>query len=273
MINQKKILFVGCGKMGVAIMQNLIQQGFEKSQFIVVKPSQNNIIPQIQHYSSYRDLAASYQADIVFFAFKPQMAKDILPDFISYKITNPNTIFISILAGTKIAFFEKYLGQGTKIIRLMPNLPTLINQGSFAYYCNNNITKPDINSLTKFLDAIGKNIVVAKESLIDVVTGISGSSPAYLFLFIKSLIDAGVSLGLDEDSATKLAKQAIYGSSRLALESDNNLDFLIKSVASKGGTTQAALDVLQSKDQFKNIIFEAVKSANNRAKELSQDEQ
>jgi pyrroline-5-carboxylate reductase len=268
-MNDKKILFIGCGKMGLAIIKNLLANGFEYQQFTVLKPSKKNQIVGIKQVSSYFELPKDYQADIIVFAFKPQIAKEVLFDFSQHKINHLQTIFVSILAGKKTEFFENILGQKTKIIRLMPNLPTLINEGIFGYFPNLNIKKSELKLLSKFLNAIGHNIAVEKEQLIDVITAVSGSGPAYLFLFIKSMIEAAVKLGLDKKSAEKLVEQTIYGGAKMALQSNNDLEELITSVASKGGTTEAALDVLHKNNQFKKIIFDAVKSANNRAIELS----
>jgi len=268
-MKDKQILFIGCGKMGSAMITNLLADDFSPEQFLVIKPSKNNLIPKIKYLPSYKNLPKNYQADIIIFVFKPQLAKEILSDFSQHKITNPKTIFISILAGKKIIFFEQILGKKAKIIRLMPNLPTLINQGIFGYYPNVNITKSDLGSLTQFFGAIGKNIEVEKEELIDVITAVSGSGPAYLFLFIQSLIEAAIDLGLDKKSANMLVKQAIYGSAKMALQSDQDLESLITSVASKGGTTEAALKVLYKNNQFKKIIFDAIKTANKKSINLA----
>jgi pyrroline-5-carboxylate reductase len=269
MTENKKILFIGCGKMGSAIIKNLLSNGFEYPQFTILKPSKKNLIIGVKYISSYRELPKNYQADIVVLAFKPQAAKEVLFDFAQCKITHSKTIFISILAGKKTEFFEEILGSKTKIIRLMPNLPTLINQGIFGYYPNLNVKKSELKSLSNFLNAIGENIIVQKEDLIDAVTAISGSGPAYLFLFIKLMIEAAMELGLDKKSAEKLVEQTIYGSAKMALQFDDDLEDLIESVASKGGTTEAALQILQENNQFKKIIFDAVKAANKRAIELS----
>ncbi len=269
MIKNKQILFVGCGKMGSAIIKNLLANGFEYPQFKILKPSKKNPIIGIKQVSSYSELSKGYQADIVVLAFKPQEAKEILYEFSRHKITNSKTIIVSILAGKKTQFFEDILGKKTKILRLMPNLPTLINQGIFGYYLNSNIKKSELKILSTFLNGIGQNIIVEKEELIDVITAISGSGPAYLFLFIKSMIEGAIKLGLDKKSAEKLVEQTIYGSAKVALQSEDDLEDLIKSVASKGGTTEAALEVLQKDSQFKKIIFDAIKASNKRAGELS----
>jgi pyrroline-5-carboxylate reductase len=268
-MKDKKILFIGCGKMGSAIVKNLLTNGFEYNQFTILKPSKINAITGVKYISSYQELALDYKADIVVFAFKPQVAKEVLEKFTKNKITNSNTVFISILAGKKTEFFSKILGNNPKIIRLMPNLPTLINQGIFGYYTKN-IDDTQINHLAKFLNGIGKNIATSDENLIDVITAISGSGPAYLFLFIQYMIDSAINLGLDKNSAEKLVEQTIYGSAKMTLLSDNNLENLIESIVSKGGTTSAALDILKKDNQFKEIISSAVNAAKKRATELSQ---
>jgi pyrroline-5-carboxylate reductase len=268
-MTDKKILFIGCGKMGSAIIRNLLANDFEYPQFTILKPSKKNLIVGVKYISSYQELPKNYQADIVVLAFKPQAAKEVLYEFAQHKIISSKTVIVSILAGKKTGFFEEILGEKTKIIRLMPNLPTLINQGIFGYYPNSHIKKSELKSLSNFLNAIGQNIAVEKEDLIDSVTAISGSGPAYLFLFIKLMIEAAIELGLDKKSAEKLVEQTIYGSAKMALLSNQDLEDLIESVASKGGTTEAALQVLQENNQFKKIIFDAVKAANKRAKELS----
>lgn len=265
----KKILFIGCGKMGSAVLKNLISNGFDENNFMVLKPSKKNLIKKIKYISSYSDLPKNYQADLVVFGFKPQVAKEILNDFVKAKITNQNTIFVSILAGKKTEFFEKILGKSAKIVRLMPNLPTLINEGISGYYLNQNIKKSEEKSLTKFLNGISKNIKVTDENLINSVTAISGSGPAYLFLFIKSMIESAKDLGLDAKSSEILVEQTIFGASKIALLTNKDLEELISSVASKGGTTEAALKVLHKNNQFQKIISNAVKAAHKQSVKLS----
>ncbi len=303
---QKQILFIGAGKMGLAIIKNLIKSGFLPQQIKVVKPSKNNQIAKIKYFTSISNLPKNYQADIVFFAFKPQMAEEILLDFtkqnqaqntiipenkaevenkkniktrlreikakddlLNLKTFNSQTIFISILAGKKITFFEQFLGQKAKIIRLMPNLPILINQGVSGYCFNAQIKKSDKKILKPLLDFIGDNIFLKKENLIDSITAISGSGPAYLFLFSQFLIESAIKLGLEAKTAENLVKKTIYGSAKMLLDSNQNLPNLIKNVASKGGTTEAALEVFHQDNQFREIIFKATKKAQKRAEELS----
>ncbi|MFT6332418.1 MAG: pyrroline-5-carboxylate reductase [Lentimonas sp.] len=270
--SNKKILFIGCGKMGGAIIKNLLSNGFEYNQFIILKPSKSNMITGIKYISSYDQLPKSYQADIVVFGFKPQVAREILMDFAIHKPFSSNTIFTSILAGKKTSFFEEILGEKAKVVRIMPNLPTLINEGIFGYYLNHNINKLEAESLTQFLNGVGKNIALEKEELINKVTAISGSGPAYLFLFAQYMIESAIELGIDKELAKQLVSQTIYGSAKMVLNSDDDAVDLIKSVASKGGTTQAALDVLQKNGDFKEIISNSTKAAHKRSIDLSQQD-
>ena len=148
----------------------------------------------------------------------------------------------------------------------MPNLPMLIGQGICSYYRNSNIKRKEITDL---LESLGKNIELDQEEFIDAVTAVAGSGPAYLFLFIKTMIDSAKKLGLTTSTATKLVKQTIYGSAKMALESNEPIEQLIIDVASKGGTTEAALSVLLRDNALDNIMIEAINAACNKSKILS----
>jgi pyrroline-5-carboxylate reductase len=262
----KKIFFLGCGKMGTSLLKALLKNGFESEDFLVMKPSDNNQIDKVNYVSSYEEIAKDYCADIVFFTFKPQKAKEILSNFAKQNIYNSNTIFISILAGKRVTSFEDILGPDIKLVRLMPNLPIVIGEGIFAYFCNSKIKETEI---IDFLNLLGKNIKLEKEELIDVVTAISGSGPAYLFLFIQMMVEASKKLGLSPDISEKIIKQTIYGSAKMALTEDRDLDQLISDVASKGGTTEAALEILSEDNIMQNIITRATDAALSRARLLA----
>jgi pyrroline-5-carboxylate reductase len=264
---KKNIFFLGCGKMGGALIDGLIKNGVDSSSFLVLKPSDDNQIPQIKYVHSYSEIPSSYQADIVFFVFKPQMAKEILGNFAEQRIFNSKTIFISVLAGKEISFFENILGKEIKFIRLMPNLPITVGEGIFAYFCNSNIKK---NEAFSILTSLGNNVELEKEELMNAITAISGSGPAYLFLFTQMLINAAKKLGIDEEMAKKIVKQTIFGSAKMTLDTDEDLEQLIKNVASKGGTTEAALEILTKDNDMQQIINKATKSACDRAKILSE---
>lgn len=254
----KKIVFLGCGKMGQAIMQNFLENNINRSDITIIDPSISNI-------KNPDDLDKNYQADIVILAIKPQNCQSIIDNFKNSNRYHQNTIFISILAGINCNFLEKILGNDKKIIRLMPNLPILLGEGISAYFANKNIKN---NEEKDWVNLFGKNIKFTEEKFINKATAISGSGPAYLFLFAKNIIDAAQKIGLSKDDAQYLTKQTILGAAKM-LQENNNIDELINNVTSKGGTTQAALEQFNNPDKsLQKLTQEAVKSAFKRAGEL-----
>lgn len=248
--------------MGGAILQKFLKNGIAREDILAIDSDPKN---DFADFNSMKKIVADYQADIVVFAIKPQDSEVTLKEFFELNLFHRNTIFISILAGKNIKFFEKILGKNKKIIRLMPNLPILIDEGICAYFANKNLNQfEELESVNLF----GKNLKFFDESAIDKVTAISGSGPAYLFLFAKNLIESGEKIGLNSSDAKKLVKQTIYGAAKMLLK-ENDLDLLINNVTSKGGTTAAALDVFNNpKKSLKSLTLKAVKAAFKRSKTL-----
>ncbi len=244
--------------MGSAIRQNFLNNNISKKDILVIDPRSN-----LADITSISNINKDYKADVIIFAIKPQECEDILRELKSLQPYNQNTIFISILAGKKIKVFEDIFGKDKKIIRLMPNLPILIGEGISAYFANKNIKN---NEEKAIIDLFGQNLKLSNEDLINQATAISGSGPAYLFLFAKSIIDAAKELGLDEEESKKLTKQTLLGASKMLLKEDN-IDQLISNVTSKGGTTQAALDVFDG--SLQDLTLKAIKAAFERSKDLS----
>ena len=268
---QTNILFLGLGKMGSAIMHNFLKNNIKKDNILTIDP-----ISKEANFSNISQIPVNYQADIVIFAIKPQNSAEIIANFKNSANYHQNTIFISILAGKTIDFFENILGNDKKIIRLMPNLPILINQGISAYFSNKNLQN---NEEKLIINLFGDNIKLDQEEKINQATAISGSGPAYLFSFAKNMIAAARTIGLNQEEAEKLAIKTILGSANMLVNQDNlvknnikesDIDNLINNVTSKGGTTKAALDILQNQDNsMQNMIEKAADAAFNRAKELS----
>jgi len=256
----KNFLFLGFGKMGGAIFHNFLQKNIKKENIATIDPSNSS--------ADFKDISEikNRKFDVVIFAIKPQNSEEILQKFAKSNLFHENTIFISILAGKNISFFEKFLGNDKKIVRVMPNLPILINEGISGYFSNKNLKN---NEEKVIIDLFGQNIKVEKEDLIHQITAISGSGPAYLFLFAKNMVEAAVEIGLNQDQAQKLAIQTIFGASKMLLE-EQNIEQLIDNVASKGGTTRAALDVFNDEENsLSQLTQKAVKSALKRSIELS----
>ena len=248
-----KILLVGCGKMGSAMLTGWKKAGFKDVQ--VVDP----VIGK-----DFSKLPKSYSPDYVLIAVKPQNINEVLPELANFK----KAVFISIAAGKSIKTIGKLLGK-VAVVRTMPNLPAVIGKGITAAFTSSKLTKAQVDGVEKLLKACGKVVWVKKESDLDAVTAISGSGPAYVFLFAQSMAEAGVKLGLSKDLAGQLAIETVLGSAELAAIAKEDLSQLKVNVTSKGGTTAAALSVLENKDVLKKLVLEAAKAAKTRAKELN----
>ncbi len=265
---QYSATLIGCGKMGSAMMMSWLQDGII-SNVSVVDPSplpvhlQND--PRINYYPFYNTDIPS--PDILILAVKPQILKEA-SEKIASNISN-STILLSIAAGQNISTLESIFGSTQPIIRTMPNTPAAIGKGISVSFSNSHVSAKQRNIADALLSTSGESKWIEDESLMDAVTSLSGSGPAYLFHFIEALADAGEKLGLDKDMAISLARQTVIGSAALA-ENDSNVtaSILRQNVTSPGGTTQAALEVLMD-GRFQKILDETLSAAKNRSKELS----
>jgi pyrroline-5-carboxylate reductase len=266
----QKVFFLGCGKMGSIIAQNLVEEkSFAASQITVLKTSQQNQVPKLNYLKDTSYLPKNYQADLVFIAIKPQNATEILEKFSQEKIFHQNTIFISILAGKKIAFFSKFFGAKAKIIRSMPNLPIRDSQGIFPYLANKNINKTELKNLEKIFNNFGQAFELKNEKLFDYATALFGSGPAYIFYLQEIFSEVAAKSGIEKNEAVQLVKTLFLGSSLMSANSDLSFSELRNSVTSKAGTTEEALKVLQKNSTLKKLFQDAITSATEKSKELS----
>ena len=217
--------------------------------------------------SSPKELDAGYEPNIVVFAVKPQGMSDILSAY-SGALTS-TVVVLSIAAGRNIAFLEKTLGSGVAVVRTMPNTPAAIGRGITAACANNNVNSVQRAACQGLLEAIGDVVWVDDEALIDPVTAVSGSGPAYVFLMIECLAHAGVMQGLPLKVAKELALATVAGAGELARLSDETAGTLRVNVTSPGGTTAAALEVLMSENGLGLLMERAVEAATRRSRELS----
>jgi pyrroline-5-carboxylate reductase len=207
---------------------------------------------------------------VVLVAVKPQMMGAALPAI--QALGGGDSLFISVAAGTSIATFEDVLGEGTPIVRAMPNTPAAIRQGVTAVIGNAQTTDSDLELAENLLSAIGETVRLDEESQMDAVTGLSGSGPAYVFHLIETLAAAGEAQGLPHALAMRLAKSTVAGAGALAMASDEDPSQLRVNVTSPNGTTQAALEVLMHQEEgFPDLLHRAVKAATDRSKELSRE--
>ena len=181
----------------------------------------------------------------------------------------PETMFLSIAAGKPTDYFQHRLGDGASVVRSMPNTPAAVGRSITVAYRNDAVSDDQKFMATKLLGAVGEVAWVADESLIDGVTAVSGSGPAYVFLMIECLAQAGVRVGLDPNLAEQLARATVAGSGELARQSTDSASVLRENVTSPGGTTAAALDVLMGKNGLQELMSQAVLAAERRSRELS----
>lgn len=261
-------LLVGCGKMGGAMLEGWLAKGIPAACVYVIEPTQSQIhIHAISKDIGVVDgpeaLPASFIPDIVVFAVKPQIMPEIVPLYGKYH----KALFLSIAAGKTIGFFETQLGADKAVIRVMPNLPAVIGKGAIVACSNPNVSKEQKVLTEALLASNGKVFWLEDEKLMDAVTAISGSGPAYLFHFIECLEQAGKQLGLPGDLAKSLAYLTVEGSTLLAMNSDKNASELRVAVTSPHGTTEAALEVLMP--VLPALLEKTTAAACRRSKELA----
>lgn len=272
MAARRKILLVGCGKMGSAMLRGWLTQGQAAEDVRGIEPAAElgaSIAEElgIEVVTGPADLSPAFKPDIVVFAVKPQGMDEIVPGY--RDIVGDGAVAMSIAAGRTIAFFETHLGDDAAIVRTMPNTPAAVGRGITAACANAHVTPDQRAACEKLLEAVGDAVWVDDEALIDPVTAVSGSGPAYVFLLIECLAEAGMRQGLPADVAAKLARATVAGSGELARQSSEDAGQLRINVTSPGGTTAAALDVLMADDGLGALMARAVEAATRRSRELA----
>ena len=263
------VVLVGCGQMGSAMLRGWLASG-AASRFVVIEPAGMpaalSSSPGVEAYRTASELSGALAPDAVVFAVKPQVINDIVPAY--RRFAGPRTVFMSIAAGTTIAGLAKHLGDAA-IVRVMPNTPAAIARAISVACANSRVTAAQRQLCDALLAAIGESAWVEDEGLIDPVTAVSGSGPAYVFLLIETLAEAGVKAGLPADLALRLARATVAGAGELARVSPDNPSRLRENVTSPGGTTRAALDVLMAEDGLAALMTRAVAAATRRSRELA----
>ncbi|MBP2311993.1 pyrroline-5-carboxylate reductase [Azospirillum soli] len=266
------LLLVGCGKMGGAMLDGWLAAG-TASRVVVVEPS--GVLPDsvkgnpaVSAAAGADDLPAGFAPDVVVLAVKPQVMDAVVP---TYKgLVRPGTVFLSIAAGKTIGYFERLLGDKAAVVRSMPNTPAAIGRGMTVAVPNTAVTAAQKTLCDALLGAVGEVAWVDDESLIDPVTAVSGSGPAYVFLLVEALAKAGEASGLPADLAMRLARATVSGAGELLRQSTAPAADLRKAVTSPGGTTQAALEVLMAGDGLQPLLDTAIAAATKRSRELAQ---
>ena len=252
---------IGGGNMGEALVKGL----YSKYRVHVCETNASRVKYLKGKYKGILlgDLKVIETASVIILAVKPQDMEELLKQVPASK----DTLFISIAAGLTTKFFEKHLGGKVRVVRAMPNMPALIGEGITGISAGKYAKSLDLKLAQSILGTIGQTVIV-KESMMDAVTAVSGSGPAYVFLFVEQWIAAAISLGFNREEAKRLVYKTLLGSVHLLEKSKFDAFELRIKVTSKGGTTQAAMDVF-SKGNFDQLIHKALLAAKNRAKELA----
>lgn len=264
----KKIGFIGCGNMAKAMISGIIGSGLVEAGNIMASdgylPSLENAKQQYGIRISQDNKLVASESDVVFLAVKPNMYESIINE-IKGNISE-NAIVITIAPGKKLSQVKENFGKEVKILRTMPNTPALVGAGVTAVCPNSNITKDELEMLKEILSTFGL-VEEIEEKLFDAVVSVSGSSPAYVFMFIEAMADAAVIQGMPRDKAYKFAAQSVMGSAKMLLETGKHPGELKDMVCSPGGTTIEAVAVLEEKG-FRTAVIEAMRVCGEKSSKM-----
>ena len=274
---QQQITLLGCGKMGSAMLEGWLADTNLDANFTIIEPHQTHLgwLQGQKSVRLYADCAAA-NADgapvstMIVLAVKPQMMDDAIAGLGNMK--HADCAYLSIAAGISTGWLKQRLGDAAIVIRAMPNTPAAIGKGITALYADapNQASNQARNLASQLLAAVGQVVHVQDEALMDGVTALSGSGPAYVFLLVEAMTEAGIKAGLPDDLAAELAKATVCGAGALMAAVDTAPAILRENVTSKGGTTAAALAVLMADDGLTSLMTKAVAAAKARSIELGE---
>lgn len=263
------ILLVGAGKMGGALMNGWLARGLDSSKIAVIDPAPPpEVVKLLNERKIARDPApTSFSPDAVVLAVKPQAASEIIPKIAAF--VKPKTVVISVMAGRTLASLESALPAYAAVVRSIPNTPASIGRGITVAVANKRVDATGKALVNELLAAVGVVEWIDDERLIDAVTAVSGSGPAYVFYLTECIAKAGVAAGLSADLAMKLARETVAGSGELLHLSKLDAAKLRENVTSPGGTTAAALEILMGKDGLEALFTRAIAAATKRSRDLA----
>ncbi len=265
------ILLAGGGKMGSALLAGWMERGLNASDITVIEPDEETSKGVAERFGVTVVTEPGGTVDAapgaVVLAVKPQSMDAAIPVYTGF--AGGETVFLSIAAGKTIAYFEDQLGPGAAIVRAMPNTPAAVGRGITVACANANTGDGQLQLCDTLLQAVGLVAWIDDEGLMDAVTAVSGSGPAYVLLLAECMAEAGVEAGLPADLAAELARATVAGTGELLHQSGEAAATLRANVTSPGGTTAAALDILMAEDGLRPLIAKAVTAAAKRSKELA----
>ncbi|HEX3033721.1 MAG TPA: pyrroline-5-carboxylate reductase [Thermodesulfobacteriota bacterium] len=269
----QKIGFIGAGNMAEALLKGLLLSGvFTKEGVIVSDVLQERLDFMSSTYgvkSTLDNKEVVRFSDLIVLSVKPNTVGKVVGEIKG--LLTSRKVLISIAAGIPVSFIADRIKKKTKIVRVMPNTPALVLSGVSVLYCNSLVTPEEKENIVKIFKSVGEAFTVEREALLNPVTGLSGSGPAFVAMFIEALADGGVKAGLPINLALKLAAQTVYGTAKMIIDGGIHPAELKDKVASPGGTTVEGIKELEVRG-FRGSVISAVESAAKRSKELSKEE-
>jgi len=267
-LSSRQIGFIGAGNMAEALIRGLVRGGHIPGERVLASAPRRARLDELRAAygigttTDNREIARG--AEILVLSVKPQILHKVLRE-ISGQV-RPGALVISIAAGVDTGTIEEALGEGVRVVRAMPNVPATVGAGATAIAAGQHAGEADLDTARAIFDAVGITVAL-DESHLDAVTGLSGSGPAYIFLILEALADAGVKVGLSRRDAQRLAAQTVMGSAKLLLDTDEHPGRLKDMVTSPGGTAIAGLHTLEE-GGLRTTLINAVETATKRAREL-----
>lgn len=255
-----RVGFIGCGNMATAMIKGILESGAVAKNDLMASDkapmAQKKITDELGIQYGATNSAVAEFADVLFLSVKPQFYADVIHEI--KDAVKEEELIVSITPGKTLEWIGEQFGRSLKIIRTMPNTPAMVREGMMAFCNNENVTEEELNKVRNLCETFAKTECVS-ENLMDVVVGVSGSSPAYVFMFIEAMADAAVADGMARAQAYKFAAQAVLGSAKMVLETGMHPGELKDIVCSPGGTTIEAVRVLEEKG-MRSAVFEAMKA-------------
>lgn len=271
MLNDKKIGFIGCGNMGEALISGLVLSGAAKPENIIcsdVRQDQLDIVREkYKIATTTSNLEVIQSSQIVIYATKPQILHTVLRE--TAPELDMSKLIISIAAGVPLAAIESCLNKKLRLIRVMPNICAFVKESATAIAAGKNVVEGDIELAKAVFDSVGKSVFIQENVLMDAFTGLSGSGPAYIFMIVDAMADAGVKMGLSRKDSLFLSSQTVLGAAKMLLESNEHPGQLKDRVTSPGGTAIAGIHTLEQ-GSLRTTMINAVEAASKRSTELGE---
>ena len=271
MLNNKKICIIGTGNMGEALVSGLLGSNSSSPKKIICTDVRESVLEAAKKeygvQTTTNNLEAVTKSDIIIYAVKPQIMAAVIKETVSK--LDMSKLIISIAAGVPMAALESCLDKELRLIRVMPNIAAAVKEAATAVAAGKNASKEDVETAMSIFDSIGKTVFIKENYLMDAITGLSGSGPAYIFLIVEALADAGVKVGLSRREAFFLSAQTVLGAAKMLIETKEHPGQLRDRVTSPGGTAIAGLATLEE-GGLRTTLINAVEVATNRSRELGE---